>query len=63
MKGGLSILCMSQTMSVPAEKEKAGAHRKGGLVLICAQRQKRCVSEQQRAACGREFSLVQYSLC
>lgn len=52
MKGGLSYLCMSQTMSVPAEKGKAGAHRKGGLVLMWAQRQKQCVSGQERAACG-----------
>lgn len=50
-------------MSVPAEKGKAGAHRKGGLVLMCAQRQKQCVSEQQRAACGRELSLGYSVVC
>lgn len=44
-------------MSVPAEKGKAGAHRKGGLVLTQARRQKQCVSGQARAVCGRELSL------
>lgn len=44
-------------MSVPAEKGKAGAHRKGGLVLMWAQRQKQCVSGQERAVCGGERSL------
>lgn len=33
-KGVFPFLCMSQTMSEPAEKGKAGAHRKGGLVLM-----------------------------
>lgn len=52
MKEGLSYWRMSQTMSVPAEKGKAGAHRKGGLVLTWAQRQKQCVSGQEGAVCG-----------
>ena len=44
-------------MSVPAEKGKAGAHRKGGLVLMRARRQRRCVSGQEGAVCGGERSL------
>ena len=56
MKEGLSYWRMSQTMSVPAEKGKAGAHRKGGLVLTWAQRQKQCVSGQEGAVCGGELS-------
>lgn len=57
MKRGLSYLCMSQTMSVLAEKGKAGAHRKGGLVLMWTRRQKQCVLGQERAVCGRQLSL------
>lgn len=43
-------------MSVPAEKEKAGAHRKGGLVSMRAHRLKRCVSGQARAVLERQLS-------
>lgn len=47
MKGTLSYLCVSQTMSVPAEKLKAGAHRKGGPVLMRAKSQKLCVGTRE----------------
>ncbi|XP_042082667.1 triple functional domain protein isoform X7 [Haplochromis burtoni] len=64
MKGTLSYLCVSQTMSVPAEKLKAGAHRKGGPVLMRAKSQKRCVSGQERAVCFLRGSIrIQCSQC
>lgn len=51
-------------MSVPAEKLKAGAHRKGGPVLMRAKSQKRCVSGQERAVCFLRGSIrIQCSQC
>ncbi|CAI5690107.1 unnamed protein product [Oreochromis niloticus] len=51
-------------MSVPAEKGKAGAHRKGGPVLMRAKSQKRCVSGQERAVCFLRRSIrIQCSQC
>ena len=65
MKGGLSYFCVSQAMSVHAEKRKAGALRKGGLVLMRAVRQKLCVCVRIRESClekGADFR-IQYGQC
>lgn len=51
-------------MSVPAEKEKAGAHRKGGLELTWAQRQERCVVGTRGSSLWKDARYrIQYRLC
>lgn len=63
MKGGLSYFCVSQTMSVPAEKGKAGAHRKGGPVLMRVRRHKLCVRTRESYLWKGAHFGIQYLQC